>query len=259
MTSTVDLISGVYLHIVLPSSGDSLLFWQEPLDMNKLERFKAGDLASAPGSSDAHSGVGATTSADQAAGCGSGAESGPAEVLPRGPCLLWELPSPQEMRFATAAFPTGVVLLAAHVGGRPVGILVNSFTSVSLDPPLVLVNIGRNSPTLNVLESAAEWGISVLGADQKHQFEALARPAAERFNGLDMSASEGGGVVLPGAAASFLVRRESKLEAGDHFIFLLRVERLNRADVAPAVFFNKALHSLPQEAAPTPRLQGQTP
>lgn len=258
MRSLVDLLSGVYLHIVHPSSGDGLLFGEESRDMSNSELFKAGGPVSALGSSGATSEVGAATSGDLAAGCGAGEEGGFAHALPSGPCLLWELPSPQEMRFATAAFPTGVVLLAAQVDGRPAGILVNSFTSVSLDPPLVLVNIGRNSPTLKVLESAAEWGISVLGAGQKQQFEALARPAAERFNGLNMGTSEGGGVVLPGAAASFLVRRESKLEAGDHFIFLLRVQRLNRADVAPAVFFNKALHSLPQEAAPTPRLQCQT-
>jgi flavin reductase (DIM6/NTAB) family NADH-FMN oxidoreductase RutF len=227
--------------------------------MSNSELFKVGGPVSAGGSGDATTEVGAAASADLAAGSGPDEEGGFAQAPPLGPCLLWELPSPQEMRFATAAFPTGVVLLAAQVEGRPAGILVNSFTSVSLDPPLVLVNIGRNSPTLKVLESTAEWGISVLGADQKHQFEALARPAAERFDGLDFAVSESGGVVLPGAAASFLVRRESKLEAGDHFIFLLRVQRLNRADVAPAVFFNKTLHSLPQDAAPTPQLQGQTP
>lgn len=256
MRSRVDLISGVYLHIVHPSSGDCLLFGQASRDMSNSELFRVGGHVSARGSGDASSEAGAAISADLAAGRGS---DGLPPSPPSGPCLLWELPSPQQMGFATAAFPTGVVLLAAQVEGRPAGILVNSFTSVSLDSPLVLVNIGRSSPTLKILESAAEWGISVLGADQQHQFEALARPAAERFNGLDLDASEGRGMVLAGAAAGFLVRRESKLGTGDHFIFLLRVQRLCRADVAPAVFFNKALHSLPQEAAPTPRLQDQTP
>ncbi|MEN5285926.1 flavin reductase family protein [Stenotrophomonas lactitubi] len=257
-----EIASGLDIRIVSPYSAPIKRrhspFTKKAWEMNNSEPSIAGGPVTALGSRYATSEVSAATSAGLASGPGPGEEGSSGQAVPFGPCLLWELPSPQEMRFATAAFPTGVVLLAAQVEGRPAGILVNSFTSVSLEPPLVLVNIGRNSPTLKALESAAEWGISILGADQKRQFEALARPAAERFDGLQLAKPEGGGVVLPGAAASFLVRRESKLEAGDHFIFLLRVQRLNRADVEPAVFLNKALHRLPKDAAPTLRLQGQT-
>ena len=146
----------------------------------------------------------------------------------------------------TAAFPTGVALVAAKAGGRPAGILVNSFTSVSLDPPLVSVNISRSSPTLIVIEGASEWGISILADDQHVQFAALTRQAAERFDGLELTTSKGGAMLLPGAAASLLVQLESKFEAGDHFILLLRVRSLIRRAAAPAIFHDKALHSLPQ-------------
>jgi flavin reductase (DIM6/NTAB) family NADH-FMN oxidoreductase RutF len=154
-------------------------------------------------------------------------------------------PSPQAMRFATAAFATGVVLIAAEVDGVPVGMLVNSFTSVSLDPPLVSVNIARTSGTWPLLRRAGRWGISILGAQQGTDFRRLSRKATERFQGVDWFASRDGGVLLAGASATFTVSMEAEVDAGDHVVVILRVLGLHRTpDRTSLVFYDSQPHRL---------------
>jgi flavin reductase (DIM6/NTAB) family NADH-FMN oxidoreductase RutF len=132
-------------------------------------------------------------------------------------------PVPQAMRSATSAFPTGVVLLAAEFDGIPVGMLANSFTSVSLDPPLVSVNIARTSSTWPVLSKPGHWGISVLAEEQEMVFRQLAGKAGERFSGLDWTSDADGSLVLNGAGATFIVGPQAQFDAGDHIIVLMRV------------------------------------
>jgi len=154
-------------------------------------------------------------------------------------------PSPRAMRFATAAFATGVVLIAAQVDGGPVGMLANSFTSVSLDPPLVSVNIARTSGTWPLLQRAGRWGISILGAQQGTDFRRLSRKATERFQGVDWFASGDGGVLLAGASATFTVGMEAEVDAGDHVVVILRVLGLHRTpDRAPLAFHDSQPHRL---------------
>ena len=154
-------------------------------------------------------------------------------------------PSPQAMRFATAAFATGIVLIAAEVDGVPVGMLANSFTSVSLDPPLVSVNIARTSGTWPLLRRAGRWGISILGAQQGSDFRRLSRKAAERFQGVDWFASGDGGVLLAGASATFTVGMEAEVDAGDHVVVILRVLGLHRTpDRTSLVFYDSQPHRL---------------
>lgn len=138
-------------------------------------------------------------------------------------------PVPQAMRSATSAFPTGVVLLAAKVDGLPVGLLANSFTSVSLDPPLVSINIARTSTTWPLLRKAEHWGISILAEEQETVFRQLAGKAAERFSGLDWTSGTDGSLVLGGASATFIVRPEAQFDAGDHIIALMQVLGLDRS------------------------------
>jgi flavin reductase (DIM6/NTAB) family NADH-FMN oxidoreductase RutF len=162
-------------------------------------------------------------------------------------------PSPRAMRFATAAFATGIVLVAAQVDGVPVGMLVNSFTSVSLDPPLVSANIARTSGTWPLLRRAGRWGISILGAQQGAEFRRLSRKATERFQGGDWSPSGDGGVLLAGASATFSVSMQAEVEAGDHVVVILRVLGLHRTpERAPLVFHGSQLHQLAAHGEPNP-------
>lgn len=120
------------------------------------------------------------------------------------------------MRHVLAGFPTGVVLVAAEVEGRVVGLSANSFTSVSLDPPLVSISFAHTSTSWPALRRAARWGVSVLGEDQAHVLQELRLPAAERFSRLDMR-TESGAAFVGGALAGLAVELDSEVKAGDLF------------------------------------------
>ncbi|WP_329562299.1 flavin reductase family protein [Kitasatospora sp. NBC_01266] len=146
-------------------------------------------------------------------------------------------PQPDELRRVFGAFPTGVTAIAALVDGTPVGLAASSFTTVSLDPPLVSVCVAHTSTTWPLLRDRARIGVSVLGAHQESACRRLAARDGDRFQGLDWRVTPAGAVLIEGAGAWFECGIEQHLRAGDHDIVLLRVHALD-ADraVAPLVF-----------------------
>jgi flavin reductase (DIM6/NTAB) family NADH-FMN oxidoreductase RutF len=154
-------------------------------------------------------------------------------------------PTPVQMRDALAGFPTGLVLVTAEVGGRVAGMLASSFTSVSLDPPLVSLSFARTSTTWPVLRRAERWGISVLGDGHAEDVPLLSRPAGTRFEGITPSPTAQGGLVLPGSAVTLTVTRHAEIDAGDHVLTLLRVLSLDR-DTAqpPLVVYDRTTHRI---------------
>ncbi|WP_441247935.1 flavin reductase family protein [Kitasatospora sp. McL0602] len=152
---------------------------------------------------------------------------------------------PGELRRAFGGFPTGVTAVAALVDGRPVGLALSSFTSVSLDPPLVSVCVAHTSETWPLLRDRARIGVSVLGAHQEDACRRLAARDGDRFAGLDWRATPGGAVLVEDAVARFDCGIERHIPAGDHDIVLLRVHGLD-ADpaVAPLVFHGSRFRSL---------------
>ncbi len=141
------------------------------------------------------------------------------------------------LRRGLGAFPTGVAALAALVEGEPVGMAVNSFTSVSLDPPLVSICAAAESRTWRGLRRAAHLGISVLSAAQEQACARLAARDGDRFAALPWHATADGAVLLEEAAAWFECSVEREIRAGDHEIVVLLVHRFG-ADPrrAPLVF-----------------------
>ncbi|MCE5292340.1 MAG: flavin reductase family protein [Nocardiaceae bacterium] len=143
----------------------------------------------------------------------------------------------RDLRRAFGAFPTGVVAVAALGSRGPVGIAASSFTSVSLAPPIVSVNIARTSKTLPSLRQRRYWGVSVLAEGQEVLGRQLSLDADQRFAGVDWRATESGAVLLSGAAAAFTVRVDTFVSAGDHEIALLHVEDVQfNASASPLVF-----------------------
>lgn len=155
-------------------------------------------------------------------------------------------------------FPSGLVTVAALGQRGPVGVLVSSFTSVSLDPPLVSVSIGQSSSTLPTLRDASHWGLSVLAEDQTHVADRFRLPAAERFGGLDWVADDDGAVHLTGAVASLTVTPADLISAGDHVIALLNLTRYRTPqgspdpDTAsgPLVFHHSRFHRIDRSRTP---------
>jgi flavin reductase (DIM6/NTAB) family NADH-FMN oxidoreductase RutF len=142
------------------------------------------------------------------------------------------------LRRGFGAFPTGVAALAALVDGEPVGMAVSSFTSVSLDPPLVSVCAATTSRTWRSLRPAARLGISVLSAAQEHACGRLAARDTDRFAGLPWYATPDGAVLLGEACAWFECAVERSVRAGDHEIIVLRVHRFDVDPQLPPLVFH---------------------
>jgi flavin reductase (DIM6/NTAB) family NADH-FMN oxidoreductase RutF len=152
---------------------------------------------------------------------------------------------PGELRRVFGAFPTGVTAVAALVEGAPVGIAASSFTSVSLDPPMVSVCIAHTSSTWPLLRSAGRFGVSVLGAHQEDAGRALSGRGEDRFAKLSWRATRDGAVLIDSATAWLECSIEQEVRAGDHDIVVLRVHDLDAdIDVAPLVFHGSRFRRL---------------
>ncbi|EGD53527.1 flavin reductase family protein [Gordonia neofelifaecis] len=158
------------------------------------------------------------------------------------------------LRSTMSGYPSGLVAVAALARSGPVGLIASSFTSVSLDPPLVSVNIANDSTTLPRLLNAESWGISVLAADQHHVADAFRRPSRERFDGVSWRATANGAVHLDGAAAEFTTTVRQIVTAGDHVIAVLAVAD-HRAEPGadPIVFYRSRLHRIANDVDITRR------
>ena len=144
---------------------------------------------------------------------------------------------PTRLREVFGAFPTGVTAVAAVVDGVAVGLAASSFTSVSLDPPLVSVCVAHTSTTWPVLRAAPRLGISVLAAGQEGVGAQLGARTGDRFAGLRWRATPDAAVLLEGASAWLDCSVEAQHRAGDHDIVVLRVHDLDADhDAAPLVF-----------------------
>ncbi|PPK65228.1 flavin reductase family protein [Actinokineospora auranticolor] len=130
---------------------------------------------------------------------------------------------PALLRAAFGAFPSGVVAVAARVDGRVVGLAASSFTSVSLDPPLVSFSIATGSRTWPDLRRADHVGVTVLAAHHDGVARQLAGPADTRFAGLATVTTESGAVTLADGVAWFDTTIDRQVAAGDHTIVLLRL------------------------------------
>lgn len=144
---------------------------------------------------------------------------------------------PVGYRKALGRFPTGVAFVAARSSdGEAAGLLVNSFTSVSLDPPIILWCLGLQASSRRVFASSSTFAVSVLTEHQRALVNALGRPLDRRFDGVPTRHGIGDAPVIEAAAASFECSVVSVSRAGDHDIFLGQVERFQRCDEEPLAF-----------------------
>lgn len=126
--------------------------------------------------------------------------------------------------------PTGVVIVAGMAGGEPVGVAVGSFTSVSLDPPLVGFFIADTSSTWPVIAPSGGFCASVLGADQEAVSRLFATRGADKFAGCGWRPSPSGRPIIDGAVAWVDCSIEQTLPAGDHRLVLGRIQAMAASD-----------------------------
>jgi 3-hydroxy-9,10-secoandrosta-1,3,5(10)-triene-9,17-dione monooxygenase reductase component len=143
----------------------------------------------------------------------------------------------RDFRNTLGSFATGVTIITTQgADGALVGITVNSFNSVSLDPPLVLFSVARNSRSLAAFEDATHWAVHILSAEQEALSNRFARSGEDKFSGVDIERGLGGVPMIGGCAARLQCRTSFRHEGGDHIILVGEVLAFDRQNVAPLVF-----------------------
>lgn len=143
-----------------------------------------------------------------------------------------------QFRHVLGHVPTSVAIVTAMSRGRPVGVTVGSFGSVSLDPPLVNFFIDRSSRTWPQLNESSTFTVNILGADHAHLCRAFSRRGADRFEGVAWELSDVGNPVLEDATVALDCTRYKVDVLGDHVQVVGRVDAMRlRTAGLPLVFY----------------------
>ncbi len=143
----------------------------------------------------------------------------------------------RDYRKALGQFATGVSVVTARAhDGRRIGITVNSFSSVSLDPPLILWSLARNAGSFQDFVSAGYFAVNVLESKQHHLSRQFSTPLPDKFADVECTDSANGCPLLKGVIAHFICRKVRQYDGGDHVIFLGEVEEYKYNEGEPLVF-----------------------
>lgn len=143
---------------------------------------------------------------------------------------------PRQLRNACGDWVTGVSIVTGADGfGNPVGMAVNSFSSLSLEPPLILFCPAKKSSTWTHLRATGRFVVNILSADQGYLSSVFARSGGDKFTGVDYR-TEDGLPILNGSVAHLACTLVDVFDGGDHEIAIGRVEALDRSDRPPLVF-----------------------
>ncbi len=155
---------------------------------------------------------------------------------------------PRALRDAFGCFMTGVTVVTTVQDGRPLGFTANSFSSVSLDPPLLLVSIANRSANLSAFTTGAGFAINILSEGQKDLSAGFARPVDDRFADLYWRHGPAGNPVLAGVSAWFDCRLDQAVPAGDHTILIGRITGFEAGD-APGLGYYRGAYVTPATTA----------
>ena len=145
---------------------------------------------------------------------------------------------PRALRDAFGAFATGVTVLTTRQDdGTPRGMTANSFSSVSLDPPLLLVCLAKSAHSCNAFMQAPHFGVNILGEDQRAISGLFASRAVDKFDQCDWAPGLAEVPLISGALGHFVCAREKLVDAGDHIVLIGRVIDFARFEGAPLGYF----------------------
>lgn len=157
---------------------------------------------------------------------------------------------PRALRDAFGAFLTGVTVVTTRgPDGAPRGFTANSFSSVSLDPPLLLISIAKTSSNFETFSKATGFGVNILSEGQKQISNDFARPVQDRFAGLSWDWGPHGAPVLAGVSAWFDCAMDRVIEAGDHAILLGRVMAFHAGTAAGLGYYRGSYVTPAQDVA----------
>ncbi len=146
--------------------------------------------------------------------------------------------SERELRGCFGQFATGVTVVSARgQNGAPLGITMNSFSSVSLDPPLILFCLGKDSNDFDDFLVASSYAVNILSREQQDLSMRFASTLANPWDGVPWSEGQTGAPLLRDRIAALECRPYAQHEGGDHVIFVARVEHLHSGNGAPPLLY----------------------
>jgi flavin reductase ActVB len=153
--------------------------------------------------------------------------------------------SADEFRRACGRFATGVTIASVlDSAGTPHGLTVNSFSSLSLKPPLILICLGHRVTMIEAFRTARYFGISVLAENQRELADRFARKGHDRFNGTAWQAGHTGVPLLDGAIARIECATHHRFTAGDHDILVGEMVEAHVAEGKPLIYFASCYRDL---------------
>ncbi|MFT5343001.1 MAG: flavin reductase (DIM6/NTAB) family NADH-FMN oxidoreductase RutF [Paracoccaceae bacterium] len=158
------------------------------------------------------------------------------------------LPDPKSLRSAFSRYMTGVTVVTAQApDGTPVGFTANSFTSVSLDPPLLLVCPGRHLSSYDVFSSTKHFSVNILAEGQESISNIFASGSDDRFGQTDWTADTNGCALISGRTAGFSCTVTQRVEAGDHMVLLGKVTDFDSSERPGLGYYKGGYFSLSKE------------
>ncbi|MCC6536248.1 MAG: flavin reductase family protein [Bryobacterales bacterium] len=150
-----------------------------------------------------------------------------------------------QFRLACAEFATGIAIAATlDDAGQPHGMTVNSFTSVSMEPPLILICVDIVAGLLPIFTKASAFGLSFLAEQQQDLSSRFARRGQDRFESTPWEAGQTGVPLIPGALAHLECRIDQTIQAGDHAILISRVIAADISSGRPLLYFERGYRKL---------------
>jgi len=147
--------------------------------------------------------------------------------------------NPDDFRAALSRFPSGITVVTSRgAAGDLHGITVSAFSSVSLDPPLILVCIERTTGSHTAIKESGVFVVNILAAGQDEMSDRFSLPFSDKFNGIDYRNGIGGVPVLNDALVTLECRLENAFAGGDHSIFVGLVDETSIRDGEPLVYFH---------------------
>ena len=175
-----------------------------------------------------------------------------------------DVDSMRNLRNTLGQFATGVTIVTAlDPAGDMIGMTVNSFSSVSLDPPLVLWNLGETNYGYDVYQQADYFCINILAADQSELARKFAQASDDKFNTVKLKLGNNGIPLLEGCLAYLECTKEAQYPGGDHVIIIGRVERFLSTNRQPLLFYTGQFFDLAKKSETTEKKEqhaaGATP
>lgn len=140
-------------------------------------------------------------------------------------------------RRALGNFATGVTIITTRAAdGTNIGVTASSFTSLSMDPPLILWSSIKDTPSCRVFEASAHFAVNILASDQMEMSNNFARQQDDKFEGVEWEEGIGGSPIFPNCAGRFQCETYNKLDGGDHWIFVGKVVAFDDSGRSPLCF-----------------------